>query len=164
MKKKMLNAKEKTRKLLVTPAYMMITLYCCGIFLLLFTILAPSGFDEQDNKFIIFLAYAFFVVIIIVCFCSATLCVQIAMVDNEKIVIKDLFRTIAIIKWSEVYSIKKQALLIQNTIFYYLVIRTEKGPEIWKGGINKKDRFPMIIYATKRNIAIIKEHWKDESF
>ena len=58
----MLNAKEETRKLLATPLYVIITLYCGGIFMLVLMIMSPSGFDEQDSKFIIFLAYAFLVV------------------------------------------------------------------------------------------------------
>ena len=160
----MLNAKEETRKLLATPLYVIITLYCGGIFMLVLMIMSHSEVDEQDSKFIIFLAYAFLVVVIITCFCAATLYIQVATVDNEKIIIKDLFHTIAIIKWSEVYSIKKELLPCGRTVLNYLVISTEKSQEIWKDRLNKKDRFPMIIYATKRNIAIIKEHWKDESF
>ena len=164
MKKKRVNAKKETKKLLINSLFTIIAYYCLGIIGLLIMILVPSEFDGRDSKFTIFLFYALLMVSSIVCLGNATLCVQIATVDNEKIIIKDLFHTIAIIKWSEVYSIKKELLPCGRTVLNYLVIGTEKSQEIWKDRLNKKDRFPMIIYATKRNIAIIKEHWKDESF
>ncbi len=164
MKKKRVNAKKETKKLLINSLFTIIAYYCLGVIGLLIMILVPSEFDGRDSKFTIFLFYALLMVSSIVCLGNATLCVQIATVDNEKIIIKDLFHTIAIIKWSEVYSIKKKLLLAGKPVLNYLVISTEKGQEIWKDRLNKKDRFPMIIYATKRNIAIIKEHWKDESF
>lgn len=164
MKKKRVNAKKETKKLLINSLFTIIAYYCLGIIGLLIMILVPSEFDGRDSKFTIFLFYALLMVSSIVCLGNATLCVQIATVDNEKIIIKDLFHTIAIIKWSEVYSIKKKLLLAGKPVLNYLVISTEKGQEIWKDRLNKKDRFPMIIYATKRNIAIIKEYWKDESF
>lgn len=98
---------------------------------------------------------------------QGTLHIQFAEVDKEKIIIKNLFYTIAVLKWVEISSVKKEKILTYDTrghiCLEWLVIRTDDTQEVpYRAKHNTKGVFPILIIANKKNLDIIGKYIKIE--
>lgn len=91
--------------------------------------------------------------------------VQIAVISQNGITIKNIFGNIAYIKWETIVSITKEKLVTYNSrgniYLNWLVIKTDNSQTAIEPVTNKRNIAPWHIKATDKNIAIIEEYLKN---
>lgn len=89
---------------------------------------------------------------------------QFAEVDETEIIIRRLFHTIVSLQWTDIQSIVIQRHGIferDPTSFLWLVIKTDKKDEVQGlAGINRRNKPPYCIVASKKNIEIIERFFE----
>ena len=97
-------------------------------------------------------------------FVQGTLHIQFAEIDKESLVIKNLFHIIAVVKWNEISSVKKEKILTYESRGYicldWIVIRTDEFQETYRAKYNRKGVFPLLIIANKKNLSILSKYIK----
>lgn len=90
--------------------------------------------------------------------------IQIAIVSERGVDIKNLYGTIGRIYWKDISSLNREKIITHSSraviSFDWIVIRTEEGQVVHDGAENKRNNPPWQIIYTKKNISIIKESLK----
>ena len=157
-----IDMREKKTILLIQPLYSIVIHYIIaltslfGMFLPIVLSWNNAGWMKVVWNFILslFLVYGFV---------QGFLHIQFAEVDKEKIAIKNLFHLIAIVKWTEISSVKKEKILTYDSRGYiyldWIVLRTNDTQEIpYRVKLNRKGMFPLLIVANKKNCSIIAKY------
>lgn len=152
--------RKKKMKLRVQPIYSIVICFVLGL-LFLFFMFMPTLLAWEESSLIIEILY--YLVLTLFCvygFIQGTLHIQFAEIDKEKIIIKNLFHTVAVVKWSEISSVKKEKILTYDSRGYicldWLVIRTNETQESpYRAKYIKKGIFPILIIANKKNLSML---------
>lgn len=153
-------------QLRVQPIYSIIIYYVLCL-ISLFLMFLPKLFTLEENGVIIKVIWCLIMTsIFLYGFVQGTLHIQFAEIDNEKIIIKNLFQDIALIKWSEISSIRREKILTYDSrgyiCFEWIVIRTKENQECHRARYNKKNTYPILIIANKKNFKILNRYIKVE--
>lgn len=150
----------KKIKLRVQPIYSIVIYFVLGLLFLFFMFMPTLLSWEKSSLIIEILCYLVLTFFCVYGFIQGTLHIQFAEVDKEKIIIKNLFHTVAVVKWSEISSVKKEKILTYDSRGYicldWLVIRineTQKSP--YRAKCNRKGIFPILIIANKKNLSML---------
>ena len=158
--------KENKITLHVQPKYSIIIHYILGLIFLSFMFVPMLLSWEKGNRTIEILYYLVLALFVAYGFVMGTLHIQFAKIDKESITIKDLFHTIAIIKWEKISSAKKEKILTYNSRGYicleWIVIRTDERQKVNRAKYNRKGKFPLLIIANKKNLSILSKYIKVE--
>ena len=152
-------------KLRVQPIYSIIIAFLLGLSFL-FLMFMPTLLSWKKSSLIIeILGYLVLTFFCVYWFIQGTLHIQFAEIDKEKIIIKNLFYTIAVLKWVEISSARKEKILTYdsrgNIYLEWLVIRTEETQQIpYRAKYNRKGEFPILIIANKKNFDIVGKYIK----
>jgi glucan phosphoethanolaminetransferase (alkaline phosphatase superfamily) len=91
--------------------------------------------------------------------------IQVAILNEEGIIIRGLFYTIAKIRWADINKIEERSIVTyDNRIpvllkWFIIYIKKQKNVKFKRGGINKKNKAPWYIIATKKNREIIGKYY-----
>lgn len=152
--------------LCIQPIYSIVIYYILGV--ISFTlILVPTLLSWEESKWMIkILWYVIMILFLVFGLIMGTLHIQFAEIDKETIIIKNLFYIIADVKWNDVASVKKKRILTYDSRGYisleWIVIRTDENQKIDKAKVNKKNVFPILIIANRKNLSILKKYVKIE--
>ena len=117
-------------KLRVQPIYSIVIYFILGL-ISLFFVFMPMLLSWKESSWLIEFVWHFAMTLFIVYgFAQGILHIQWAEVDKEKMIIKNLFCVIAVLKWSEINRVKKEKILTYDSRGYicldWLVIRTHE--------------------------------------
>lgn len=90
--------------------------------------------------------------------------IQIAIISEKGIIIKNLYHIIGMIYWNDISSVCIEKIIITSRVVvscFWIVIRTDEGQVVFDGAINKRNKPPWQIISTKKNISIIKAALKE---
>ncbi len=153
------NMKKERKKLLIQPIYSIAVYYFLGICFLILLFLPKLFLWKQSDLLVTSLCYFCLLVFSITCFCIGTLHIQFGIIHDNKIVIRDLFHIIAVIKREKILSIKTEKIITYYSrgviSLKWLVLRTDEMQNVYKARNNKKGAFPILIIANKRNIYLM---------
>lgn len=147
-------------KLRVQPIYSIVIYFVLGLIFLFFMFMPTLLSWEESTLILEILYYLVSTLFCVYGFIQGTLHIQFAEVDKEKIIIKNLFHTVAVVKWSEISSVKKEKILTYDSRGYicldWLVVRTDESQEVpYRAKCNRKGEFPLLIIANKKNFDIV---------
>lgn len=154
-------------KLRVQPIYSIAIYYVLGLISVFFMFMPMLLSWERSSLIIEILCYLVLIFFCVYGFIQGTLHIQFAEIDKEKIIIKNLFYTIAVLKWVEISSVRKEKILTYDSrghiYLEWLVIRTDDTQEVpYRAKHNAKGVFPILIMANKKNLDIIGKYIKIE--
>lgn len=147
-------------KLRVQPIYSIVIYFVLGLIFLFFMFI-PTLLSWKESTWIIEVLYYLVMTLFFVYgFVQGVLHIQFAEVDKEKIIIKHLFHTIAVVKWTEISSVKKEKILTYDSRGHicldWLVIKTDETQQTpYRAKYNRKGVFPILIIANKKNLSIL---------
>lgn len=147
------------RLLLVQPLYS-IVIYTFLSLLCLLCCFLPHLLKWENSKVLLKIIYYFiFTSGTILFLIISILCIEFAFIDDQKIVIKNIFGEIVKVEWNECCSISKERILTYNSrsiIFLnWLIIKTDKAQKASRVRLNRKNVLPILIIASKKNIEAI---------
>ena len=152
--------RKNKKKLRVQPIYSIIIYFVLGL-VFLFFVFMPRLLSWKESSWIIELVfYLVMTLFLVYSFAQGIMHIQWAEVDKEKIVVKNLFHIIVVVKWSEISSVKKEKILTYDSHGYicleWLVFRTrETQKQPYRAKYNKKGVFPLLIIANRKNLDIL---------
>lgn len=153
-------------KLRVQPIYSTVIYYVLGLVFIFFIFMPALRSWKSSGKVIEIIYYLVFSLFSAFCFVQGTLYIQFAEIDGDTLVVKDLFHTIATVKWGDICSVKKEKVLTYNSRAHvsleWIVIKTDAKQEICTATYNKKGTFPLLIIATQKNVSMLSEYIKIE--
>ena len=151
-------------KLRVQPIYSIIIYFVLGLIFVFFMFIPTLLTWEKSNWIIDILFYLIMSLFLVYSLLMGILHIQFAIIDKEKVVIRNLFQVISEVKWSEVSSVKKEKKLTYNSRGYiyldWIVIRTDESQDLYRAKYNKKNKFPILIIANKRNLYQLSKYVK----
>ncbi len=142
--------------------YIIVCLFVLVISIIM--IIAPSLLCwENNNLFITITYYCVFSILLLYGLLSLFYYIEFAIIDNEKITIKTLFRVVKVVLWVEVVEIKREWLTqgARGGALCWIVIKTDFNQSAYKASRNNKKSYPLIIIANKKNERIIKKFCLD---
>lgn len=157
--------KKNKIKLRVQPIYSIVIYFVLGLIFLFFMFMPTLLSWEERSLILEILCYLVLTLFCVYGFIQGTLHIQFAEVDKEKMIIKNLFHVIAILKWSEISSVKKEKILTYDSRGHisldWLVIRTDETQQTsYRAKYNRKGVFPILIIANKKNLSILGKYIK----
>lgn len=152
-------------KLRVQPIYSIIIYFVIGLIFLFFMFMPTLLSWEKNSLLFEVLSYLVSSVFFVYGFAQGIMHIQWAEVDKEKMIIKNLFCVIAVLKWSEINKVKKKKILTYDSRGYicldWLVITTDEHQEIpYRAKYNKKGVFPLLIIANRKNLDVLGKYIK----
>ena len=100
--------RENKIKLRVQPIYSIIIYFVLGLIFVFFMFMPTLLTWEKSNWIIEILFYLIMSLFLVYSLLMGILHIQFAIIDKEKVVIRNLFQVISEVKWSEVSSVKKE--------------------------------------------------------
>ena len=159
-----IDMRKKKINLRVQPIYSIVIFYVLGLISLFFILMPTILSWKSSNLMIQIIWYLVLILFFLYGFVKGTLYLQFAEIDKECLVIKNLFHVIAVVKWSEISSVKKEKILTYESRGYicleWIVIRTDESQETSRVKYNRKGVFPLLIIANKKNLSILSKYIK----
>lgn len=155
--------KKKSEKILlmVHPIYT-IMIWLASLFIFIALLILPNIFWKMNEQLAWKIVYnASFVIITSLCIFKLINFMQIAIISDEGILIKNLFRIITNTKWTSIIEVNIENLVTYNSrgiiLLKWIVFKTNISQIADLGGINKKNKGPWQLKTSKKNLKYIKE-------
>lgn len=147
------------KKLIVQPIYSILVWGFLSLIIITFIVFSNFLWKFEGELFWLITFNVFFVVLACVCICKFLNILQVAVISETGIVIKNLFTNIINIEWGSIIDIKMEKLITYDTrgviSLEWFIIRTDNSQIAQRGGVNKKNNGPWQIIANKKNIVLI---------
>lgn len=155
--------KKKSEKILlmVHPIYTII-IWIASLFIFIALLIFPNIFWKTNEQLAWKIVYNVgFAIIACLCIFKIINLMQIAIISDEGILIKNPFRTLTNTKWTSIIEVNIENLVTYNSkgiiLIKWIVFKTSISQNAEMGGINKKNKGPWQIKASNKNLKYIKE-------
>lgn len=159
------NKKPNKKTIFVQPVYTIVT-WVIALLLIIIILFLPSILQwDRGDKSEVIMYYGLFSIVLLIALIALLYYIQVAILSDEGVLIKNIFGKIVFIEWSAITDISIQELIYDPRYAIkkkWIVLKTDNSQIAHKSGVNRRKKGPWQIKATTKNIDAIKQYYEKD--